>query len=71
MVSVLFQLKFERVIAQLHEKSSDNTELYLRVLGKRFTALFKNTRTLKSQRTFAFFAAVSHLSGAPRKQNFT
>ena len=37
------------------------------------TALFINTRILrfKSQLTFAFFAAVSHLSGSPRKQKFT
>ena len=35
-----------------------------------FTALFKNTRTLKfkGQLTFAFFAAVNHLSGPLRKQ---
>ena len=34
--------------------------------------LFKNTRivTFKSQLTFAFFAAVKHLSGPPRKQRF-
>ena len=38
-----------------------------------FIALFKNTLTLKvkSQLTFAFFAAVNHLSGPLRKQNFT
>ena len=38
-----------------------------------FTALFKNTRTLnfKSRLTFAFFAAVNHLSGPLRKQKFT
>ena len=37
------------------------------------TALFKNTRILKfkSQLTFAFFAAVNHLNGPLRKQNFT
>ena len=35
-----------------------------------FTALFKNTRTLKfkGQLTFAYFAAVNHLSGPLRKQ---
>ena len=35
-----------------------------------FTALFKNTRTLKfkSQLTFAFFGAVNHLNGTLRKQ---
>ena len=34
--------------------------------------LFKNTRivTFKSQLTFAFFAAVKHLSGPLRKQRF-
>ena len=34
-----------------------------------FTTLFKNTRILKfqSQLTFAFFAAVNHLSGPLRK----
>ena len=38
-----------------------------------FTAFFKNTRTLKlrSQLTFAFFAADNHLSGPLRKQKFT
>ena len=38
-----------------------------------FTALFKNTLTLKfkSQLTYAFFAAINHLSGPLRKQNFT
>ena len=37
------------------------------------TALFKNTRILrfKSQLTFEFFAAVNHLSGPLRKQNFS
>ena len=35
-----------------------------------YTALFKNTRTLKfkGQLTFAYFAAVNHLSGPLRKQ---
>ena len=38
-----------------------------------FTAFFKRPRTLKlrSQLTFAFFAADNHLSGPLRKQNFT
>jgi len=38
-----------------------------------FTAFFINTRILKfkSQLTFAFFAAVNHLSGPLRKQKFT
>ena len=38
-----------------------------------FTALFINMRTLKfkSQLTIAFFAAVNHLNGPLRKQNFT
>ena len=38
-----------------------------------FTALFKNTWTLKfkSQLTFAFFAAVNHLRGPLRKHNCT
>ena len=37
------------------------------------TTLFINTRILRftSQLTFAFFAAVSHLSGSLRKQKFT
>ena len=37
------------------------------------TVLLKNMRTLKfkSQLTFAYFAAVSHLNGPLRKQNFT
>ena len=37
------------------------------------TALFIHTRILRftSQLTFAFFAAVSHLSGSLRKQKFT
>ena len=38
-----------------------------------FTALFKNTLTVKfkSQLTYAFFAAINHLSRPLRKQNFT
>ena len=38
-----------------------------------FTALFTNMRILKfkSQLTIAFFAAVNHLNGLLRKQNFT
>ena len=38
-----------------------------------FTALFTNMRIVKfkSQMTIAFFAAVNHLSGPLRKQNFT
>ena len=37
------------------------------------TALFTNTRILKfkSQLTIAFFAAINHLNGPIRKQNFT
>ena len=37
------------------------------------TALFTNMRILKfkSQLTIAFFAAVNHLNGLLRKQNFT
>ena len=36
------------------------------------TALFENTRIMKfkSQLTITFFAAVNHLSGLLRKQNF-
>ena len=38
-----------------------------------FTTLFTNMRILKfkSQLTIAFFAAVNHLNGPLRKQNFT
>ena len=38
-----------------------------------FTALFTNMRILKfkSQLTIAFFAAVNHLNGPLRKQNFS
>ena len=38
-----------------------------------FTALFINMRILmfKSQLTIAFFAAVNHLNGPLRKQNFS
>ena len=38
-----------------------------------FTALFTNLRVLKfkSQPPIAFFAAVNHLNGPLRKQNFT
>ena len=36
-----------------------------------FTALFKNTLKFKSQLTYAFFAAINHLSGPLGKQNFT
>ena len=40
---------------------------------REFTVLFKNMRILKfkSQLTFAFFAAINHLSGPLRKQKFT
>ena len=39
----------------------------------RFTALFKNMLTMKfkSQLTYAFFAAINHISGPLGKQNFT
>ena len=42
-------------------------------MNKKVTALFKNTRILKfkSQLTFAFFAAVNHLSTPRRKQEFS
>ena len=42
-------------------------------LPLQFTALFTNMRILKfkSQLTIAFFAAVNHLNGPLRKQNFT
>ena len=43
------------------------------LLYSRVTALFTNMRivTFKIQLTIAFFAAVNHLSGPRRKQNFT
>ena len=43
------------------------------VLGSNITALFTNMRILKfkSQLTIAFFAAVNHLNGSLRKQDFT
>ena len=40
----------------------------MKCLNLLLTALFKNTRILKR---FAFFAAVNHLGGPPRKQNIT
>ena len=54
-----------------------NTELHntyhLYRKGKFITALFRNMRILKfkSQLAIAFFAAVNHLTGPLRKQNFT
>ena len=41
--------------------------------ARQVTALFENMRILKfkSQLTIAFFAAVNHLNGPLRKQNFT
>ena len=44
-----------------------------RALGSSITALFTNMPILKfkSQLTIAFFAAVNHLNGPLRKQNFT
>ena len=44
-----------------------------KILLTYITALFTNMRILKfkSQLTIAFFAAVNHLNGPPRKQNFT
>ena len=46
---------------------------WLQDYAQYFTALLKNTQILKfkSQMTFEFFAAVSHLSRPFRKQNFT
>ena len=40
---------------------------------KKFTALFTNMQILKfkSQLKIAFFAALNHLNGPLRKQNFT
>ena len=48
-------------------------EVLLKVPEELLTALFINTRILKFKRqlTFAFFAAVNHLSGALRKQRLT
>ena len=44
-----------------------------KILLTYITALFTNMRILKfkSQLMIAFFAAVNHLNGPPRKQNFT
>ena len=44
-----------------------------KILLTYITALFTNMQILKfkSQLTIAFFAAVNHLNGPPRKQNFT
>ena len=44
-----------------------------KILLTYITALFTNMRILKfkSQLTIAFFAAVNHLNGPLRKQNFT
>ena len=44
-----------------------------KILLTYITALFTNMRIVKfkSQLTIAFFAAVNHLNGPPRKQNFT
>ena len=39
--------------------------------ARQVTALFENILKFKSQLTIAFFAAVNHLNGPLRKQNFT
>ena len=55
----------------LHEKFLQFD--WLRTVVLQFTALFINMRILmfKSQLTIAFFAAVNHLNGPLRKQNFS
>ena len=47
-----------------------NPEIWTKI---EFTALFTNIRILKfkSQLKIAFFAALNHLNGPLRKQNFT
>ena len=50
-----------------------NSLLVNALMNHIFTALFRNMRIVKFKRqlTIAFFAAVNHLNGPPRKQNFT
>jgi len=43
----------------------------LRVFKSTYCAFHKHANSEKSQLTIAFFAAVNHLNGPLRKQNFT
>ena len=57
-----------------HASTTVNSLLFFPLsFPKSITALLKNTRIVKfkSQMTITFFAAVNHLSGPLRKQNFT
>ena len=63
----------EKVLLPLLPNVAEIKEKQKTCLNLLLTALFKNTRILKfkSQLTFAFFAAVNHLSGPRRKQKIT
>ena len=54
----------------VHKENGKVIHIYAMAI---FTALFTNMRILKfkSQLTIAFFAAVNHLNGPLRKQNFS
>ena len=63
-----------KVQVQLEKKSTKTfSGSNLLFYSSTITALFTNMRILKfkSQLTIAFFAAVNHLNGPLRKQNFT
>ena len=59
-------------LSSLHDHAAAIFD-YDRNVMVNFTTLFKNTRILKFKRqlTFAFFAAVNHLTGSLTKQKFT
>ena len=74
-----FMFPFD-IISEQRERESITSQkcqclpmFWLQDYAQYFTALLKNTQILKfkSQMTFEFFAAVSHLSRPFRKQNFT
>ena len=70
-----FRLRFVAIYSAstTREYLLKNTTIGFVLLRLCFTALVTNTRILKfkSQLTIAFFAAVNHLNGPLRKQNFT
>ena len=68
------------IISEQRERESITSQkcqclpmFWLQDYAQYFTALLKNTQILKfkSQMTFEFFDAVSHLTRPFRKQNFT
>ena len=65
--------KKERYASQKCINNLRTAESATDCMQRRIAALFTNMRILKfkSQLTIAFFAAVNHLNGPLRKQNFT